>query len=490
MTPSGIPHLRLTVDDFRENATFEVIFEASPVAMIIVDLDGRISLLNTAGEKCFGYDRNDLIGKRIEVLVPEALRDEHVHQRNGYFEDAHVRRMGAGLDLFAVRKDGSEFPVDISLHPIQVNGEIAVLTHVVDATDRKAAEEQAAFREVLDRMRFMVEHLPAGAVYVSPNRLIMNHATERIIGYEQKEIATLQDWFDRLYGEDAATLQRQYEADLRNNFPVTRVVELTRKDGGRRQVQFAGHRYDHHEVWLLNDITDLRDAQDRLVQSERLAAIGQMMAALAHESRNAIQRAQACLEMLELDLSDQSELLDLNTRARAALDELNRLYEEVRGYAAPVKVDRQPCDLCALSRDIWAQIGETHADKQINFDTENNGFDCVCHVDKHHISQVIRNILENAYAACEQSGRIEIHCSEAKLGDAAALGMAFRDDGHGLTREHSQKLFEPFFTTKSKGTGLGMAIAKRIVDAHNGDIRVGNSHTPGAEILLTLPRSL
>ncbi|MFQ5731542.1 MAG: PAS domain S-box protein [Planctomycetaceae bacterium] len=489
MDRSAIPELRLKLRDFRENATFELIFEASPVTMIIVDVDGRISLVNSAAEECFGYSRDELVGRPVELLVPARFQEQHPQMRRSYFKDAHVRKMGAGLELSAVRKDGSEFPVDVSLHPIRVNGEMAVLTHLVDATDRKAAEEQAASHEVLERMRFMVEHLPAGAIYVSPRRLIMNKAAERITGYSRDEITTLSAWFDRLYGRDAEKARRQYESDLRSDFCESRVVELTRKDGVTRQVQFAGYRYDDHEVWLFNDMTELREAQDRLVQSERLAAIGQMMAALAHESRNAIQRAQACLEMLELDIADRPELLDLNARTRRALDELNRLYEEVRGYAAPVQLDCQPCDLCALCRDVWAQIVETHTDKQIVFQIDANGGDCVCNVDKPRISQVVRNILENAYAACGERGEIRVCCEETTLGEVPALRISFSDDGHGLTDEHSQRLFEPFFTTKSKGTGLGMAIAKRIVDAHHGDIRVGRSDAPGAEIRVALPRS-
>lgn len=489
MNQGGIPELRLKLSDFRENATFELIFEASPVTMIIVDIDGRISLLNSAAEECFGYSRDELVGQPVEVLIPDRFRGQHPQQRRDYFESAHVRKMGAGLELSALRKDGSEFPVDVSLHPIRVNGEMAVLTHLVDATDRKAAEEQAALHEVLERMRFMVEHLPAGAVYVSPDQLIMNRAAETITGYSRDEITSLQAWFECLYGTHADDIRSLYESDLQNEFPETRVVELTRKDGFARQVQFAGYRYDHHEVWLLNDVTDLREAQNRLVQSERLAAIGQMMAALAHESRNAIQRAQACLEMLELDVADQPELTDLNTRARRALDELNRLYEEVRGYAAPVQLDCKPCDLGALCRDVWAQIVETHTEKLIGFQIDTNGCDCVCDVDKPRMSQVVRNILENAYAACGETGKIRVRFEVAKLAETSALRIAFSDDGHGLTDEHSQKLFEPFFTTKSKGTGLGMAIAKRIVDAHHGNIRVGSNEPPGAKILVTLPRS-
>ena len=482
------PEERLRLDDFRTNKTFELIFESSPVAMLLVDFEGAIVLVNERTVDWFGYSREELVGQPIEILIPVRYRARHPRQRADYFADPQVRAMGGGLDLFARRHDDSEFPVDISLHPIQVNGERMVLAHLIDVTDRKAAEEQLALHEVLERMRFMVEHLPAGAVYVSPESLIMNRAAELITGYGREQITTRDEWFEKLFGDQAEKTKRLYLADREAEFPESRVLELARKSGEVRHVQFAGYRYGHHEVWLLFDLTELREAQSRLVQSERLAAIGQMMAALAHESRNVIQRAQACLEMLELDLPERSDSLDLTVRAKRALEELNRLYEEVRSYAAPVHLDRQPCDLGALCRDVWSQICETHTGKRIDFRIEPEKSGGICPIDKPRFSQVIRNILENAFAACSDGGTIRIRCDEARLGDRAAVRMTFRDDGSGLSEEQRRKMFEPFYSTKPKGTGLGMAIAKRIVEAHHGEIAVGDSGGPGAEILVTLPR--
>lgn len=483
-----IPEVRLSLEHFRDNATFELIFESSPVAMVVVDSEGRILLLNDKTEEWFGYAREELIEQPVEVLIPERFRPQHPGLREAYFADAGVRRMGAGLELFARRKDGSEFPVDISLHPLRVDGDLVVLAHLVDITHRKVAEKHAAAAELLERTRFMVEHLPAGAVYVSSERLIMNRAVETITGYTRDEITTLDEWFANLYGERAREIRQQYREDRAAGFPEARGVELVRKSGEIRYVQFAGHRYDRNEVWLVSDLTDLRDAQHRLVQSERLAAIGQMMAALAHESRNAIQRAQACLDMLELDLAGRPEPLDLSLRAKRALNELHRLYEEVRGYAAPIKLERMPCDVGTLCRDVWAQLSETHAPKSVGFEIVAGNVRCTIPVDKPRIAQVVRNILENACAACPDGGFIRVGISETTLGDRPALSVSFRDNGSGLSAEQRRKLFEPFYSTKSKGTGLGMAIAKRIVDAHGGEISVGRSGPPGAEIVVKLPR--
>jgi signal transduction histidine kinase len=103
--------------------------------------------------------------------------------------------------------------------------------------------------------------------------------------------------------------------------------------------------------------------------------------------------------------------------------------------------------------------------------------------------QVFRNIFENSLEACSDPVLIEVHCHEVELHGRPALQVAVRDNGPGLTIEQAQRIFEPFYTTKIKGTGLGMAIARRIVEAHGGQLAVHDTAPPGAEILITLPRS-
>ena len=114
----------------------------------------------------------------------------------------------------------------------------------------------------------------------------------------------------------------------------------------------------------------------------------------------------------------------------------------------------------------------------------------VCPVDPFRLEQVFRNILENALAACPSPVAVVVRCAETALDGRPALCVAVRDNGPGMTAEQRRRIFEPFFTTKTKGTGLGMAIAKRIIEAHGGQIAVGTGPAPGAEIVLTLPRVL
>lgn len=236
-----------------------------------------------------------------------------------------------------------------------------------------------------------------------------------------------------------------------------------------------------HRRWLA---LEKQRATEQLVQSERLAAIGEAITGLAHESRNALQRSQAYLELLADEVRDQPEALELVGRIQEAQNHLHQLYEEVRQYAAPIRVDAHPCPVAELVGETWALLHHHHAERDARLSFAADGGDTVC-ADRFMIQQVFRNILENALAACADPVRIE--CSHRVLQNAGGVWseVTVRDNGPGLNAEQRQRIFDPFYTTKTRGTGLGMTLCRRIVEAHGGRIEVGPG--PGAAIVVTLP---
>jgi signal transduction histidine kinase len=272
-------------------------------------------------------------------------------------------------------------------------------------------------------------------------------------------------------------------------------LEIQRADGSR--VIMIGHAaplFDEHAktrgaIGAFLDVTERKRAEERALTSERLAAIGETMAALVHESRNALQRSKACLEMLAEEVHDRPEALDLVHRTQRAQERLAQLYEEVRQYAAPIclAVDRH--DLKSIWREAWEHLAHAHQDKRLRL-VEKDGEACSqCEVDRVRISQVMLNILDNAIQASPPGGEIRVGCRHAELAGVPMLEVAICDQGPGLTSEQRQRIFEPFFTTKAKGTGLGMAIVQRLVLAHGGQVRIGEHGRQGAEIIVALPRA-
>lgn len=323
--------------------------------------------------------------------------------------------------------------------------------------------------------------------------LHVNPATATMFGYCENEMIgrNVSILMPAPYcDEHDAYVTRYLETREPKIIGIGREAVARRKDGATFPVHLAISEVDHLQLFtgIIRDLTELKRAQTQLVQSERLAAIGQMMTGLAHESRNALQRTRACLDMLELDLEDRPEAIDLVQRGQKALDELHRLYEEVRGYAAPVKLEVSECDLSHVWETAWANLTAHRRDRNIQFLVQPTCVSLSCRLDAHRVEQVLRNLLENAIAAVSEPGKISLECADADIEGRAAVRIVLRDNGPGFDTDTLDSVFEPFFTTKTKGTGLGMAIAKRIVEAHGGTIALRNADGGGAEVTLVLPR--
>lgn len=251
-------------------------------------------------------------------------------------------------------------------------------------------------------------------------------------------------------------------------------------------------------IWIFARLASERDhARRRALQKERLLAIGEAMTALAHESRNALQRSQACIEMLLRRVRDVPGVPPLIARLQEAQDDLHKLYERVRSYAAPVPLERSEVDVRRLLHDLWESSAPQREGRQVMLRVLGDDVDARCNVDPLGMRQVLGNIFENALspehdAAMPAREQIEVwvRFADGQFDGEPALVISVRDNGPGLSGEQRRHIFDPFFTTKSRGTGLGMAITRRILEQHGGRIIVGPESRAGAEFILTLPRAL
>jgi signal transduction histidine kinase len=229
-----------------------------------------------------------------------------------------------------------------------------------------------------------------------------------------------------------------------------------------------------------------QSAKEKVEQAERLAAIGQMVTGLAHESRNLLQRSHACLETLILDVQDRPDVMKQANRIEGCLDRLLSLYEEVRNYAAPIKLDFERFDLHQLLINVWQNLEPRRRECQVHCECVHRiKRPCLVWADRNRIDQVLTNLLQNAIDACGQNGLIR--CTLDWNEDLTSCIMLIEDSGVGIKLPEKERIFVPFFTTKAKGTGLGLAITKRIVDAHSGELEVSDSKLGGAKFTLTIP---
>lgn len=183
MTGTRDTHL---TEETEHERRLRLIIEAAPNAMVMIDATGRIVLVNSEAERSFGYDRRELLSMRVEQLMPHRFRDHHILDRSAYVEKPARRAMGAGRELFGLRRDGTEMPIEIGLNPITIEGEQFVLASIIDITARlgfRAIEQDALRRTIFDSIPFSIIATDADGVVVTANP-----GAEQLVGYRQDEL--------------------------------------------------------------------------------------------------------------------------------------------------------------------------------------------------------------------------------------------------------------------------------------------------------------
>ncbi len=359
-----------------------------------------------------------------------------------------------------------------------------------------AEQRTVALRKSEQRYRSLVQTAGNIIVFLGPDRRILefNDEAERIHG-QVRTNALGKDYVDLCIPE---SFRDPFSDAIDSPDTSVRTFEspVLTSQGGEAIVLWNLTRLLDDEgnslgtIGVGHDVTESKRAEERALLAERLAAIGEVSAGLAHESRNALARSQACLEMLARRVTDRPEAVELVERIQNAQRLLVHLYEEVRQYAAPIKLDRQPHDLQAIVNEIWGDLEIEREGRDITFQTDVQASDLCCDVDAMAIGQVFRNILENSLAACSDPVVIEVTWLEQEIGGESAVSTRFQNNGPPFTVEQRERIFEAFYTTKTRGTGLGMAISRRVAQAHGGRIAIDETtdRTEGVEIIITLPR--
>jgi PAS domain S-box-containing protein len=463
---------------------YQELFEFAADGCLMTDLRGVIYEANHAAATLLNSHKEFLIGKPLGLF----LADED-HQPF-YARLARLAKSEAIDQWEATIRRSRNGPRDVSLtvavladedgRPSKLRWMLRDISLIREAERALRAEKNLADC-LVETAEVFILIVDARGRIIRSNPFLLD-----VSGYLAHELHG-RDWREAfLPAEDRPAGRLLMEEALLDGSSKSGILGFAAK-GGCHFVAWSARSVGQGLVLIGHDVTELQEAQRQALQAERLAAIGQVAATLAHESRNALQRGQACLSLLGLRLHGQPEARDLLARAQKAHDDLQRLFDDVRTYAVVPPLRPQACDVRRTWREAWTELGDVNLMKaELHEDTD--GMDLSCWADPFYLRQVFRNLLENALASGACPVRVAIRCRPISLDGRAALRVSVRDNGPGFPKEHRHRLFEPFFTTKSKGTGLGLAICKRIVEAHGGRIEAGAEPAPGAEIVLLLPR--
>jgi PAS domain S-box-containing protein len=469
--------------------------ELLPQPVFEAERDGTLVYANRAAFATFRYEEDDLAKGGVNVLDMVAWE----------FLDKAKRNIGrvlqgeqlAGNEYTLLRKDGTAFEGVIFTNPVVREDRMAGIRGIiVDVSGIK--ETEAALRRERDFAERLIEAAPTIVLVLdTAGRVVRcNPHVATLTGYPLQEIVG-EDWFAKfLPNSERLEVRAFFEEMVSGRDVTTRTNSIVTRDGQRREIEWRNRTLKADDgtttgvLAIGHDVTELREAQRQALQAERLAAIGQMVAGLAHESGNALQRTQSCLEMLALKLQDRPSALDLLDRMQIAQDRLQNLYKDVRQYAAPMVLARASARLRDIVQQAWANLEPIRSGRHARLGGCCLLTEDVCHVDPDALERVFQNLFENSLAACPDRVEITVARSDTLLDGQPAVEVAVRDNGTGLNGEQRKRIFEPFFTTKTRGTGLGMAISRRIVEAHGGRIQVGRDCARGAEIVITLPKGV
>ncbi len=435
---------------------------------------------------------SDYVARRWKI----GLRHAEIGLHPAYASAALARLRNGVIDLVARRGDGLAVPLPDAIRSLNrlLDLDFVIIQDAYEA-EHVHKETLAEHERSEVKFRMLVEAAACLVVIVNEQYRIeyCGPYIRELTGHDVDELVG-RDFLESLVAPDAkADVAEELHATLAGNPTRGREHPILRRDGSQRWLVWNAQRLDNFAgspsvLAVGHDFTERRDAHERMLRAERLAGIGQMITGLAHESRNALQRIQSCSEMLELEVAHNEEAMRLLHRLQGAQDDLRRLLDEVRSFAAPIQLERATCDLSSAWRESW-QLLETMCRGRDAVLVEQVELDDVriCG-DRFRLVQLFRNLLENSLAACCDPVRIGIRCRKVTHNELPAVEVSVCDNGPGLSPDARQSVFEPFFTTKTKGTGLGMAIARQIVDAHGGTIALGAT-AKGAEFIITLPRN-
>jgi PAS domain S-box-containing protein len=503
--------------------TIEGIIEGSPIPTFVIGRDHRIMSWNKACAELVGYQASEMIGTDKQYLpfypekrpvIADLIVDNDIEGLEKYYGKKRVQKSmvvegayeardfyqklgGRSRHLYflaaPIRDEKGEIIAAIeTLQDVSLEKEMAANLKEYAETIQNELSENVRLRQeieaVYNYLRSIVDSSPDTLFDVSGDGII-NYVsgslkTERGAIFREIKGRSFAEFVAPEYRDLALTVWENVKKGIYQPFEI----EATEKDGSRRNLLITPCPVEGTDRYVLvqRDVTEFKNLEKKFYESEKLAAIGQLSAGIAHEVRNPLSSIKMSLQILEKRMQPEGNDLKRFRIAQREVEHLEELVNDVLIYAKPAVPKREPSDIRKIIDNALALVERLLTDKNIHVQTDFEDALPLLHVDSAMLEQAFLNIYRNAVDAMEMGGVLRTAARQTG-NDPTQLQITVEDNGCGIDAADLPHVFNPFFTKKKYGTGLGMTQVKKIIDLHMGSIEVSSKKAEGTRVMVTFP---
>ena len=495
---------------------FRELLEAAPDAVVVSNRAGKIVLVNSQAEKLFGYPREELLGAPVEALVPARFREHHPALRHAFFSNPVVRSIPADIELFAVRKDGTEFPVEISLSPIETAEGTLVSSAIRDITDRKRAERSR------EQLASIVDHSDDAIIGKSLDGIILNwnRGAERLYGYSAAE--AIGQLITMLLPPERKGESSEILARLKQGHTVSEETVRLNKDGHRIDVSLTNSPIKNSLGQVTAASSIAHDISARKLAEQHIMDLNRRLEEAAEEAEGANRAKSTFLSTISHEIRTPLNAIlgyaqlmardpSLDANAKANLQIIGRSGEHLLSLINDVldmsKIEAGRTELKPVTFNLFRVIDDLAGMFRLRAQGKGVQFELLFEgapapyvlADEGKLRQMLINLLDNSIKFTRR-GWIKLHATlqettaESTESDTVPplwLTVLVEDSGSGMSEAEAEKMFEPFRQAagidSNKGTGLGLAISRKFARLMGGDITVTSRRGSGSTFRLEIP---
>lgn len=483
------------------------ILESALDCILTIDQEGCITEFNPAAEYTFGYHRDEVLGMPLSnVVIPLSLREKHRQGFARYLATGEAQMLGKRIETTAVRADGSEFPVELAITRIPLEGPPSFTGYLRDITERKRAEEKLRRSESFLAEAQRLNLTGSFSWFLDTDEITFSEELHRIFNFERGTPLTPERISGRVHPEDIPLLSAKIEEARLGGGEQDYEIRLRMPDDSVKYLHTISHRTRDGAgrleiIGAVQDMSERRSSEEALSKARselshvaRVTSLGVLTASVAHEVNQPLSgivtNASTCLRMLA---ADPPNVDGARETARRTIRDGNRASEVIsrlRSLYGKKDPMIESVDLNEATREVLAlSLSELQRNRVIVLQELADGLPLVAG-DRVQLQQVILNLIRNAsdaMSAVDDRPRQLLIRTEADEDDHVHLTV--KDVGVGFAPQAADRLFESFYTTKNEGMGIGLSVSRSIIESHHGRLWARLNNGPGATFAFFIPRS-